>query len=85
MATRLFKIGENARYGKWRLTTRDGIVLAEGIDWSTNKVIEKTTFPNIERDKGRQLRNYLEGVTTSYFAGKMMDWVRLTVPEVSPW
>jgi len=80
MATKLFKIGERAYYGKWRLTIKDNKVICTGIDYFDNVTMETEEFA-VEPGLYRSLVLYLESVSTYYWAQKMVDWVESHLPK----
>jgi hypothetical protein len=79
MATKLFKIGESAYYGKWRITIKSDKVICTGIDYFDNVVMEEETFdvkPGFMTERNLlPLLKYLESVSTFYWAEKMVDWI----------
>ncbi|MFH0989865.1 MAG: hypothetical protein V1799_07610 [bacterium] len=84
MHTTLFKIGERAYYGKWRISVTEEQIKCEGLDWDTNKVQESRTF-DITDNVRNELEFYLSEVSTSYHADQMIEWVEkyIGLPEHS--
>jgi len=77
MSTKVFKVGEYGYSPFYRLTVSKGCVSVTSLD-STKKPRENTDvraflFENIDR-----LQNYLFDETTSYYADKMIEWLKST-------
>ena len=72
--TKLFKIGEYAYYGKWRLTVyADGSIIIEGLDYNTN-VLEDTKM--YKKFDYHEIFDFLEDVSTYYWAEQMIEWIQ---------
>jgi hypothetical protein len=80
MATKLFKIGERAYYGKWRLTIKNDKVICTGSEYYDNVVMETKEF-KVEPGLYRNLILYLESVSTYGWACSMMEWVESHLPK----
>lgn len=81
MSTKLFKIGEYSRYGKWRITINEKKenIEVKGIDYFSGIVeeVQNISFNrNVKHDNLNFLRGYLEEVSTVYYADKMMEYVK---------
>ena len=90
MASKMFKIGEYSRHGKWKVTVSEDEVRVEGMNWNTGEVMEGRVFQVTERLR-RDLDDYLNQKMTSYWAEQLIEFVAsvITVPEhsyvVMPW
>ncbi len=82
MATKLFRIGEYAVYGKWRATVEGNTLKLEGVEWDSGVMQEARMFTNPER---RELLNYLNENMSSYYADQIIDWIseRMDIPQMS--
>jgi hypothetical protein len=80
--TKLFKIGESALYGKWRLTLKGNTLTVEGIDYFTNKVEAGFNTNLTETGMVPELRRYLEAVSTIYWADTMLEWLESVYPSL---
>jgi HD superfamily phosphohydrolase YqeK len=77
MSTKLFKIGEYAVYGKWRITIKENIVI-QGIDYHTNEVQETEIY---DFKDICYIRDYLETISNYNYADKMMDYIKSKLPQ----
>jgi len=86
MAQKTFKIGEYALGGIIQVRIVDTIVGINVIDWKTKKVIANVTFQtrNFSGYDYREIDNFLNDVTTSYFAGKVLDWIKKVIQAYPP-
>ena len=88
MATKTWKLGELSKGGVITITANKRNVLVQAKDWdfstgsrrSSNQSNAKE-FDRIEvftssNDAERQLDNFLHDLTTSYYAGQVMDWIK---------
>jgi hypothetical protein len=82
MAQKLFKIGEYAAHGKWKVVVSPAgsVVTFIGIDYDTNKEVERKEFKN---PTYLEMYNFLTEVTTSYWADKLIEYVQSILP-ISP-
>lgn len=73
--TKLFKIGECAYYGKWRVTVKNPLtIIAEGINYGNNMIMisEKFDFSDY---KNNAVMYYFEEVSNFYYAEKINEFI----------
>jgi len=70
--TKTFKIGKYSNFGKWRLTLDGQTLRVQGIDWTTDKVLEDLTF---HAQDFSNIETFLVDNMTPYYAEKLMQWV----------
>jgi hypothetical protein len=80
-AKKTFKIGEYAIGGIITVQITGKIVQIKALDWFTKKVVSSgsTTI-----DNWSQISNYLNDLTSSYYADTIMNWIRLKTNTVRP-
>lgn len=88
MATKTFKIGEYCKGGVITVTTTKDSVLIQAKEWdlsqgsnkgsnqSNAKEWNRLEVSTSSRDAERQLDLFLFDLTTSYYAGQVMDWIK---------
>ena len=75
MPQKTFNIGERSYYGRWKIEIKGEAIVVQGIDWETRKVEVERHFTT--NDIGNyELENYLTDISTVYWAGEMMKWVK---------
>ena len=76
MATKTFRIGECAVGGLIKVDITGMVIQVKALDFYTKKVVDSGSAmlddPNIER----KLDNYIITLTTSYYTGKIMEWIK---------
>ena len=74
MAQKLFKIGEYAAHGKWKVVVSPAgsVVTLIGIDYQTDKEVERKEFTNPSHN---DLDDFLNEVMSSYWADKLIEYV----------
>lgn len=76
MATKSFKIGECAIGGIIKVDITGKVIQIKALDYFTKEVVssgtELSTDPNIER----KVMEYLEDLTTYYYAEKIWEWIQ---------
>ena len=87
MATKTWKIGESARGGVITVDVTKTKVTIIGKEWdmsagstrgssqSNAKEFTRLTVDTKDSDGERKIDNFLNGLTTSYYAGQIMDWI----------
>jgi len=99
MATKTFKIGEYAKGGVITIEIHGKVIQVIGKDWDTSKGWSKgsdqsnakpfvggtATAMTTDRDVERKLDNFLCDLTTSYYAGQIMDWIKTKVKFEREW
>jgi len=97
MATKTFKLGEVCKGGVITVTVSKNTVLIQAKEWDTtqgyskgsnqsnakewNRLEVSTNSSNAER----QLDNFLDDLTTSYYTGQIMDWINTKTKFTSNW
>jgi hypothetical protein len=88
MATKTFKIGEYCKGGVITVeaSKRNVTIIAKDWDFSTGsrrssnqsnaKEFDRCEVFTSSNDAERQLDNFLHDLTTSYYAGQVMDWIK---------
>jgi len=75
MATKTFKIGECAIGGIIKVDITGKVIQIKALDYFTKEVVssgtELSTDPNIER----KATDYLEDLSTYYWAAKIWEWI----------
>lgn len=91
MATKTFKIGEYAKGGIITVEIKGNKVAAIGKDWDmskgTRRSSDQTNAKEFDRKEvditlsgaERTLDFFLCDLTTSYYAGQIMDWIKTKV------
>jgi hypothetical protein len=74
---KMFKIGEYAIGGIIRVEIVKHVISVKALDWNTKKVVNSGYVVLTERDASELLQEYLHTLTSSYYAEKILDWVRL--------
>ena len=74
MAQKLFKIGEYAAHGKWKVVVSPAgsVVTLIGIDYQTDKAVERKEFTNPSHN---DLADFLNEVMSSYWTDKLIEYV----------
>ena len=93
-----WKIGEYAKGGVIETIVEANKVIVIGKEWDMSTGTRKSSsqknakeFTRIEvlktdRDLYRKLDNFIIDLTTSYYTGKLMDWVKdATISELNNW
>jgi len=83
MSSKLFKIGEYAAHGKWKVIVNPetSAVVFCGIDWNTDKEVERIEFTYPTRN---QLVESLTEVMSSYWAEKIIEYVETVTTLTQP-
>ncbi len=74
-ATKTFKIGEYAVGGIIKVKINGKIIQIEALDWFTKEVIQTGSTIISERDVRRKINLFLNELTSSYYTGKIMEWI----------
>jgi hypothetical protein len=80
-----FKIGEYAIGGIIAVETTNTKVVIQALDWNTKKEVRGETFDIGNQDCESDIQSYLEELTSSYYAGKIMDYINLKVRFLECW
>ena len=76
MATKTFKIGEYAMGGIIKVQITGKIIQIFVQDYYTKETIKTGTTSTEDDGVERKLSDFLNDVTTSYYAGKVMEWIK---------
>jgi len=88
MATKTWKLGEYAKGGVITITANKRNVLVQAKEWdfsagsnrgsnqSNAKEWNRLEVYTSSNDAERQLDNFLCDLTTSYYAGEILDWIK---------
>lgn len=79
MKTKVFKIGEYAKGGIIKLVISSKAIQIEALDWNTKQPIESKSFMIDEPNVEIKIDEFLNDLTSSYYAGKIMDWIGASV------
>jgi len=74
-ATKTFKIGEYAIGGKINVKIAGKVILISAHDWTTNKVVSSGSTQIDQSNSRSQIDNYLNELTSSYYAEKILNWI----------
>jgi len=78
-ATKTFKIGECCKGGIITVEITGKIIVIIGKEWGTSKEFTRGTIASNDFDAFRKIDNFLHDLTTSYYAGKVIEWIRTKV------
>ena len=79
MAKRQFKIGEYAVGGIIAVEITGKVIQVKALDYNSKKEVSSGSVMSDERQAQWKLDNYLNDLTTSYYAGKVLDWIKTKV------
>lgn len=91
MATKTWKLGEICRGGVITVTTTKNTVLVQAKEWDTSKGFSKGSDQSkakewnrlevslSDTDAERKADWFLFDLTTTYWAGEIMDWIKTKV------
>jgi hypothetical protein len=75
-ATKSFKIGECAIGDIIRVDIQGKLIQVKALDWNTKKEVSSGSAMSDDDDCSRKIEDYLMDLTTCYFAGKIMEWIK---------
>lgn len=75
MATKQFKIGEYAVGGIIKVTIKGKLVQIEALDYFSKKQVSSGTCMSTDYDAFWKVKEYLNELTSSYYASKIMEWI----------
>lgn len=96
-ATKTFKLGENCRGGVITAEVNGNKVSVIGKDWdmskgcsrgsdqSNAKEFDRRTVDVTNSNARRELDDFLCDLTTSYYAGQVLEWIETKVKFASRW
>ena len=76
MATKSFRIGECAVGGIIKVDITGKVVEIKALDWNTKKAVSTGSAMSDYNNFERKVDEYLNDLTTSYYAGKVLDWIK---------
>ena len=79
MATKQFKIGERAIGGIIKVDFEKNLVTVSALDYNTKKEVKSMKFWLTGYDVDFDIEVYLEELSTSYHANKIMDYIKTKV------
>jgi len=79
MAKKQFKIGECAVGGIIAVEITGKVIQVKALDYNSKKEVSTGSVMSDERQAQWKLDNYLNDLTTSYYAGKVLDWIKTKV------
>jgi hypothetical protein len=97
MATKTFKIGEYCRGGVITIETTKTQVKVIAKEWDTSKGYNKGSDQSgakewnrleislSDSDAERKVDDFLQDLTTSYYAGEVLDWIKTKVTFKNNW
>ena len=78
MAKKQFKIGEYAVGGIIAVEIVNDSVGIKAQDWNSKKVVFENYFST---NDNRGMDNFLNDLTTSYYASKVLDWIKTQIKK----
>jgi hypothetical protein len=79
MATKTFKIGEYAIGGIIQVRTTSQSISIDALDWNSRQKIMGREFQVRAINVTNEMDNYLNELTSSYYADKVMDFIKENV------
>ena len=79
MAKKQFKIGECAVGGIIAVEITGKVIQVKALDYWSKKEVQTGSVMSDERQAQWKLDNFLNDLTTSYYAGKVLDWIKTKV------
>lgn len=76
MATKTFKIGEYAVGGIIQVRTTSETINIDALDWTTKEKLVGREFQVNAKDVDYDIINYLNELTSSYYAEKVFDFIK---------
>jgi hypothetical protein len=79
MAKKQFKIGEYAVGGIIAVEINGKVIQVKALDYYSKEEVGTGTVMSNEPNAERKLENYLHDLTSSYYANKVLDWIKSKV------
>jgi hypothetical protein len=79
MAKKQFKIGEYAVGGIIAVEITGKVIQVKALDYNSKEEVETGSVMSNESNAERKLDNFLNDLTSSYYAGKVLDWIKTKV------
>jgi hypothetical protein len=78
-ATKSFKIGEYAVGGIIKVDVTGKVIQVKNLDWNTKEEVQSGSCMTYEPNARQKLMDYLEDVTSYFYAEKVMTWIQSIV------
>lgn len=75
MATKSFKIGEYAVGGIIKVEIIGKVVIIKALDYNTKEMVRAGSITIEDHDVSRQISEFLNDLTSHYYAEKIMKWI----------
>lgn len=75
-ATKSFKIGEYAVGGIIKVDINGKVIQIKALDYFTKKPVSTGSAMTDEPNYSQKIENYLLDLTTCYYTGKIMEWIK---------
>lgn len=79
MAKKTFKIGEYAVGGIIQVCTTSNSITIDALEWNSKQKIMGREFQVRAMNVSYEINNYLNELTSSYYADKVMDFIKENV------
>ena len=78
-AKKTFKIGEYAKGGIVTVQITGKVIIVKALDWNTKAQIMSGSVTSDERNAQWKLNDFLNDITSSYYADKVLSWIKSKV------
>ena len=78
-ATKNFKIGEYAVGGIIRVEVKGKVIIIKALDYNTKELVRAGSITTDTQGVESQIQNFLEELTSYYYAEKIMAWIKSKV------
>ena len=85
MATKSFKIGEYAVGGIIRVEITGKVIQIKALDYNTKEEVQTGTTDTTDLNAERKVDNFLNELTSYYYAEKVMKWIKEHVTFKPSW
>lgn len=75
-ATKSFKLGEYAVGGIIKVDINGKFIQIKALDWFTKQVVSSGSAMSDDNNFEYKVNEYLTDLSTTYYAGKIMDWIK---------
>lgn len=79
--TKTYKIGEYARGGIITVMITGKVIQISALDYFSKEVVSHRTTDKTDEDWYWKCRDYLEDLTTHYYADKILTWIEKSLGE----
>jgi hypothetical protein len=77
--SKTFKIGEYAIGGIIQVNITGKVIIVQALDWNTKKEVSKGSAMSDEDNVRHKLTDYLNELTSHYYAEQIFDWIESNV------